>query len=653
MTLGADAGDGPGRRHLVGRRRARPDHRRPRLLLRRRHRHPGRRRRHRPHRARLPARARAVRRHGHDQAARRVAERLPPARPERLRRALDLRAALVRRLARRQTATFRLPPGTYATGAISFGLAADGAKEGIVTLRAVVHRLEEHRDRARRERDRPLRLPVDRPVVDDGAILDVAWNGDAGYTGFTFFGSVDRLYARPSAGLSGGIRRRSPRTGCSASRRASSPPREGKPVALRPLTAAGGSLDRDAGPAGSTAASGSSTPAAQRRLRTTSVKGAVAVVSGTCDDLTATAAALKKAGAAAMVAYAGPGADVRRDGRRASRACRRCRLGRYDAAAPAGRRPATAPAGHPREPGLHVRPGAALGRRRPRRWHRRRHRARPSRPWSSTTGHGQHQRRRRRGRRGADRLGAQPRRRRQHRPGPPVPFPTTVTHYVSTGRGVGADRGRAGRRVRRRVRPALGTSPDLRRWQHARTTPGSAGRSARGSHRCSRWTTALRRRRREDDEMFLSHGRIHRCGRAHGELRHLQQRVQRQDLRRRRADPRHVRVGVHEHDRARRASTATAWSPTPSARTCSGSGRPGSRPSGASTRTRRSDFRSILPMLGIDYRMALSSTNTRPPRPLRLRRGASRCPNGVKTLPVVSAASRSPGTAGRPGSRPT
>ena len=48
---------------------------------------------------------------------------------------------------------------------------------------------------------------VGRPVVNDGAILDVAWNGEAGYTGFTFFGSVDRLYARPSAGLTGGAPR--------------------------------------------------------------------------------------------------------------------------------------------------------------------------------------------------------------------------------------------------------------------------------------------------------------------------------------------------------------------------------------------------------------------------------------------------------------
>src|SRR4029078_7007382 len=31
-----------------------------------------------------------------------------------------------------QTATFRLPPGTYATSVVSAGLCADGAKEGVV-----------------------------------------------------------------------------------------------------------------------------------------------------------------------------------------------------------------------------------------------------------------------------------------------------------------------------------------------------------------------------------------------------------------------------------------------------------------------------------------------------------------------------------------
>src|SRR6478609_906848 len=31
-----------------------------------------------------------------------------------------------------QTATFRLPPGTYATSVVSAGLGADGAKEGVV-----------------------------------------------------------------------------------------------------------------------------------------------------------------------------------------------------------------------------------------------------------------------------------------------------------------------------------------------------------------------------------------------------------------------------------------------------------------------------------------------------------------------------------------
>ena len=75
--------------------------------------------------------------------------------------------------------------------------------------------------------------------MDDGAILDVDWNGEAGYTGFTFFGSVDRLYARPSAGLSGG------NATVASNWLLSQPeglltPQRGEPVALRPLTAVGG-----------------------------------------------------------------------------------------------------------------------------------------------------------------------------------------------------------------------------------------------------------------------------------------------------------------------------------------------------------------------------------------------------------------------------
>ena len=91
-----------------------------------------------------------------------------------------------------QSATFRLPPGTYATGAISFGLAKDGAKEGVVTYNPTFI-VSSNTEIVLDENDaRRFGYKVDKPVVDDGAILDVGWNGDAGYTGFTFFGAADR-----------------------------------------------------------------------------------------------------------------------------------------------------------------------------------------------------------------------------------------------------------------------------------------------------------------------------------------------------------------------------------------------------------------------------------------------------------------------------
>ena len=147
---------------------------------------------------------------------------------------------------------------------------------------------------------------VDRPVVDDGAILDVGWTSGDGYGGLLFFGAVDRLYGRPSAGLGGAAN-------VASNWLLSQPeglltPSGGKPVALRPVTAAGstpaetpvGVIDGrfrivDAGSAASP--------------RLSSLKDAVAVVSGACTDLTATANALAKAGAAAMVAYAASGAE--------------------------------------------------------------------------------------------------------------------------------------------------------------------------------------------------------------------------------------------------------------------------------------------------------------------------------------------------------
>ena len=205
-----------------------------------------------------------------------------------------------------QSATFRLPPGHYATGAISFGQGADGAKEGVVSYEpsfTVAENTEIVLDENQTGR---FGYRVDRPVVDDGAILDVGWGEGSDYTAFTFFGAVDRLYARPSAGLPGQMT-------VAANWLLSQPeglltPRTAKPVALRPLTPVGGNPARtpvrqvdgsfrvvDAGAAASP--------------RTTSVRGAVALVAGTCADLTDAATALKKAGARAMVAYAAPGQE--------------------------------------------------------------------------------------------------------------------------------------------------------------------------------------------------------------------------------------------------------------------------------------------------------------------------------------------------------
>ncbi len=205
-----------------------------------------------------------------------------------------------------QSVTFRLAPGTYATGAISSGLAKDGAKEGVVTYNPTFV-VSSNTEIVLDENDaRRFGYKVDKPVVDDGAILDVGWDGDAGYTGFTFFGAADRVYAQPSKHLTHGSATVAANWLLSQPEGLISPPR-GTSVPLRPLTAPGGSLTE--------------TPvvAMDRRLRivdagnaakpltSKAVRGAVAVVSGTCGDLTDAVTTLRKAGAAAIVAYPGEG----------------------------------------------------------------------------------------------------------------------------------------------------------------------------------------------------------------------------------------------------------------------------------------------------------------------------------------------------------
>ena len=205
-----------------------------------------------------------------------------------------------------QSATFRLPPGTYSTSAVSAGLAADGATEGVVSYEPSFT-VSKNTEIVLDENETGLfGYDVARPVVTDAAALSVAWQGAAGYTEFTYYGAADRIYARPSAGLGGAVT-------VASNWWLSQPqgvlsPAEGQPLALRSLPSADGTTAPTA-PAeidGSFKIVNAGRAAAPN---TSAVKGAVAVVSGTCDDLTAVATALKKAGAAAMVAYPGPGQE--------------------------------------------------------------------------------------------------------------------------------------------------------------------------------------------------------------------------------------------------------------------------------------------------------------------------------------------------------
>ncbi len=197
-----------------------------------------------------------------------------------------------------QSITWRVPPGTYSAGGISFQLAADGAEEGVLTYDpdVAVHSTKTitlDGDAARR-----FGHSIEQPVSTDGQFMSVYWNTNTGGTGFTFAGNADRLYAKPMQSSAAGT------VDSYLHWMLSQPDAElvgtGSPVPLRSL---GGSpaLESRAFPivdAGSVGA-----------LRTTSARNAIALVAGDCGDLGPAAAALSAAGAVAVVAYAGAGAD--------------------------------------------------------------------------------------------------------------------------------------------------------------------------------------------------------------------------------------------------------------------------------------------------------------------------------------------------------
>ncbi len=171
-----------------------------------------------------------------------------------------------------QSATFRLPPGTYATGAISFGLAADGAQEGVVSYDpsfTVSKNTEIVLDENKTGR---FDYRVGKPVVDDGAILRRRLERR---------GRLHRLHVlrrgrpalRPPVRWPARWRSRRRLDGCGhrrlelAAQRARGPAdaaegQAGRPAAAHARPAAGPPPRRSRS---STAATGSSTPAVRRR----------------------------------------------------------------------------------------------------------------------------------------------------------------------------------------------------------------------------------------------------------------------------------------------------------------------------------------------------------------------------------------------------
>ena len=195
-------------------------------------------------------------------------QRLPPARPQQLRRAVDLRAALLRRRPRRPERDVPAPAGHLLHRRHLLRPGRDGAKEGVVSYEpsfTVSKNTEIVLDENQTGR---FGYKVDRPVVDDGAILDVGWTGDAGYTGFTV---LRRRRPPLRAGPRPACRRDRDRGGQLAAQPARGPPHPRGPQAGGAAPAPRDRHDaHETRSPRSTAGSGSSTRAAQPTPRTSS-----------------------------------------------------------------------------------------------------------------------------------------------------------------------------------------------------------------------------------------------------------------------------------------------------------------------------------------------------------------------------------------------
>ena len=95
--------------------------------------------------------------------------------------------------------TFRVPPGDYSVGAVTFGLRAAGGHQGVLAYQPVIHLAADATVVLDERSAQAFSHSNDRPVTSDGQIMSVSWATAAGGAGFMFAGSADRVFATSMA----------------------------------------------------------------------------------------------------------------------------------------------------------------------------------------------------------------------------------------------------------------------------------------------------------------------------------------------------------------------------------------------------------------------------------------------------------------------
>ncbi len=203
--------------------------------------------------------------------------------------------------------TFRVPPGDYSVGAVTFALGAGGGHVGVLAYQPVIHLAADAKVVLDERSAQAFSHSNDRPVTSDGQIMSVSWATAAGGAGFMFAGSADRMFATSMASTPD-LAIQSSLNWLLAQPAALLRFDAGAKVPLEPVAGPGQYPWKAPTPdlsgrfrivnAGRAAA-----------VRTAGVRGSIAVVAGQCGDLADAANSLAAAGAAAMVAYAGHGSQ--------------------------------------------------------------------------------------------------------------------------------------------------------------------------------------------------------------------------------------------------------------------------------------------------------------------------------------------------------